>query len=260
MRAVRCASVLGLVLVTACVLAGCRSATETKDEKAAPSAKADAHTNDRMLLGSYMGTLPCADCRGIRTRLTLLTTDGQRTGEGTFTLSEEYLGTRDGNRRFERKGRWIITRGTPEDADAAVYELTFEDGRAVMNVRRMGAEALRVLDKDRREIDSNVKYTLARVREALPGGYQSLDADDPGAKSAAAFAVSEQSTRGGKPVALRRITRAEQQVVAGMNYRLCLEVTVGNVPGDAEAIVFRDLKQQLSLTRWSSAKCADPAP
>jgi copper homeostasis protein (lipoprotein) len=51
----------------------------------------------------YVGTLPCADCAGVRTDLRLYRSGNTPSG---FALRETYLGTRDGNRSFERTGRW----------------------------------------------------------------------------------------------------------------------------------------------------------
>ncbi|MFA7445080.1 MAG: copper resistance protein NlpE [Flavobacteriaceae bacterium] len=47
----------------------------------------DSHTSQNALdwAGTYMGTLPCADCEGIKTTITL-------NQDETFTSEEEYLG------------------------------------------------------------------------------------------------------------------------------------------------------------------------
>ena len=93
---------------------------------------------------------------------------------------------------------------------------------------------------------------------SAPGGYIAIDPADPDVTAAADYAVSEQTSRGGAAVALRRVARAERQVVAGYNYRLCLEVTVAGKPEEVRSIVYRNLQQRFSLTRWSPGACATP--
>jgi Aspartic acid proteinase inhibitor len=89
---------------------------------------------------------------------------------------------------------------------------------------RVGDQAVRLLDREQREIGSTASDTLARVTEAPLGGYTSIDPADLDVRAAAEYAVSEQTSRSGAAVVLRRLARAERQVVAGLNYRLCLEV------------------------------------
>jgi uncharacterized lipoprotein NlpE involved in copper resistance len=210
------------------------------------------------VLGVYAGTLPCADCTGLDTRLTLYAKRPQGTGDGSFELSETYLGTRDGDRRFDARGRWIILRGTPTDVDATVYQLNFDNANRILYFLRVGDQALRLLDRDQREIRSTANHTLARVTDTSPGGYASIDPADPDARAAAKHAVAAQASRTGAAVTLRRVARAERQVVAGLNYRLCLEVRVGGKPEVVQAIVFRDLQQRFSLTEWSPEGCIVP--
>jgi uncharacterized lipoprotein NlpE involved in copper resistance len=223
-----------------------------------PAAPEAAQATAPFLIGVYAGTLPCADCTGIDTRLTLYATSPQRTGDGTFELSETYLGTRDGDRRFDARGRWTILRGNPTDADATVYQLNFDNAIRTLYFLRIGDQALRLLDAEQREIRSTANHMLARVTETPPGGYRSIDSADPDARAAAKYAVSTQASRTGTAVTLRRVARAERQIVAGLNYRLCLEVRVGGKPDVVQAIVFRDLQQRFSLTEWSPGGCIIP--
>lgn len=80
---------------------------------------------------------------------------------------------------------------------------------------------------------------------ALPGGYSDASPVDKDIKSAAEFAVSAQ-----KGATLERIVSAETQVVAGLNYRLKLEVKTAGGLRMAKAVVYRDLKNKMSLTSW----------
>jgi hypothetical protein len=113
----------------------------------------------------------------------------------------------------------------------------------------------RLLDREQRDIQSSATYMLAKVAESAVGGYRSIDPADSGATAAAEYAFSEQASRAGTVLVLRRIVRAERQMVAGVNYLLCLEVAVAGQPQEVRAIVFRSLPQQMSLTEWSKQGC-----
>jgi uncharacterized lipoprotein NlpE involved in copper resistance len=78
----------------------------------------------RFLVGAYEGRLPCDGCAGIRTRLTLHTTDGRRAASGTYAMTETRLGRREGAQRIRSSGRWARERG----ALGTLYVLTPEAG------------------------------------------------------------------------------------------------------------------------------------
>lgn len=85
------------------------------------------------------------------------------------------------------------------------------------------------------------------------GGYQKADKAGTEVKAAVDFAVKEQ----GEGVSLVKIAKAEQQVVAGMNYRVKLKVAEKN--GDktskytVNAVIYRDLQGNYSVTSWEKA-------
>lgn len=94
---------------------------------------------------------------------------------------------------------------------------------------------------------------VAAQSDPVVGGYQKAKKLDPEVIQAAGFAVKEQ----GEGFRLLKISKAEKQVVAGMNYRLRLKVAERS--GDKEAkydvtaVVYRDLDGNLSLTSWKKA-------
>jgi hypothetical protein len=92
------------------------------------------------------------------------------------------------------------------------------------------------------------------MADTPPGGYRSANVNDAAVRQAADAAVREAGKR--RATALRRIVSAEQQVVAGINYRLCLEIEIGGATGQAQAVVFRDLQQQYSLSSWTPGACS----
>ena len=83
------------------------------------------------------------------------------------------------------------------------------------------------------------------AQAGLPGGYSDSSPLAQDVKAAAEFAVSKQ-----KGATLERVLAAETQVVAGLNYRLKIEVKTSSGPRIAQAVVYRDLENKLSLTSW----------
>jgi len=96
----------------------------------------------------------------------------------------------------------------------------------------------------------------------MAGGYSAIAVTNKEVIDAAAFAVKIQQKvmqhQQGEPPAkleLTAIEGAEQQVVAGMNYRLRLKVKVDGVEKDAEAVVWRQpwrkpAPHQLASWNW----------
>ena len=99
------------------------------------------------------------------------------------------------------------------------------------------------------------------AQQSKVGGYSALAVTNKEVIDAAAFAVNIQQKvmqrPKGEPAAkleLTAIEGAEQQVVAGMNYRLRLKVKVDGVEKDAEAVVWWQpwrKPEPYQLTSWS---------
>lgn len=83
--------ILAAALTAAC--GGGKKANNTQvEEVAAPVEEqvADTHNSRNSLdyAGTYKGVLPCADCEGIRTEITI-------NGDGTYVLKQEYIGPKN---------------------------------------------------------------------------------------------------------------------------------------------------------------------
>ncbi len=115
--------------------------------------------DESLLLGTYEGVTPCADCPGIRTELTLVK-DSESLAEGTYRLSMTYL-ERDAE-PYLAAGFWTTERGTKTDPDASVYTLD-PDGESPMRYRVVDADTIRQLDGDGNEIDARMPFDLTRV-------------------------------------------------------------------------------------------------
>lgn len=125
---------------------------DTLNDPAAVSTSSSASTTpstvDRMrqLAGTYEGTMPCADCEGIRTSLTL-------DAGGTYTVEREYLG-KAGGKPARDEGRW--------QADSAGVTLLGKTADDQTQYRAVDARTLKMLGRDGREIESKLNYSLTK--------------------------------------------------------------------------------------------------
>lgn len=102
---------------------------------------------------TYEGVLPCADCSGIDTKLTL-------NPDGSYQMSEVYQGKND-DEPFISKGSWTIEKGTSSDPNAQVYVLTNENGEK----QNYLIEEYKVtqLDQDKNPIEAPFNLSLTKV-------------------------------------------------------------------------------------------------
>jgi Aspartic acid proteinase inhibitor len=91
--------------------------------------------------------------------------------------------------------------------------------------------------------------TAAASAQRVVGGYKSISADDKDAVAAAKFAAGE------KEVELVSVVTAERQVVAGTNFKLCLEVNDDSGTKNFMAVVYHNLQNEYKLTSWDEQKC-----
>ena len=107
---------------------------------------------------------------------------------------------------------------------------------------------------------------FAQTGEPVVGGYGKVAATDQEVVAAANFAVRAQAKKQRAKIKLTAVNAAARQVVAGVNYQICLSVqttdrrTKKATPQTVQAIVYKNLKQKYSLTNWTIAACADAAP
>jgi hypothetical protein len=104
-------------------------------------------------------------------------------------------------------------------------------------------------------------YVASASAQIKTGGYKSISVTDAGVKTAADFAVQAKGEEQEADYSLEGIETAETQVVAGTNYRLCMQIYV---PGEEEetdgvtifikAVVFRNLQKEFSLKSWDEAE------
>jgi uncharacterized lipoprotein NlpE involved in copper resistance len=109
----------------------------------------------------YKGVLPCGDCSGIETELSLK--HERYAGMGTFVLKEVYSGK--DTTVFETIGEWTHHRGIPGNNNATaidLYNANEPDNSRYYLILKDGN--LRLLDKDLRMIKSEGNYVLTKVK------------------------------------------------------------------------------------------------
>ena len=97
------------------------------------------------------------------------------------------------------------------------------------------------------------------AEKPMPGGYYAASVIDAEVVAAADFAIkTEEATmqrnNSSATLTLVKILSAKQQVVAGMNYRLHLQVKVNGIEKKAEAVVWWqewNKQEPYKLTSWS---------
>ena len=95
------------------------------------------------------------------------------------------------------------------------------------------------------------------------GGYKEIAKDDAEALAAAEFAVKAEGEKQDMTYKLVSVEHAEQQVVAGINYRLCLKVGHRKEGDDEDTVefvrvvVYKNLQRAYSLTSWVQENCGE---
>lgn len=142
-------------------LAGCGPGTERGEDaarSAAPGSVGDAMPpSDDAFERSWQGVLPCSDCEGIQTRLTL-----RRAADGTqdFELEETYLGD-DADNQFLLAGAWRETRQGVQDGTATVFRLDPDGADQWYQLQPDGS--LELLGSQGRPRANGIGYRLQRL-------------------------------------------------------------------------------------------------
>lgn len=158
-------------IVLALLVAGCSGGADTGAE-AAPDAGPDgapADASTQPVPGvvslevpaepmSWVGTLPCADCAGIQTTLTLR-------GDGTYRRSDAYLGTgASGDTLFTSVGRWFRM-----DVELPTLVLLSGSG-GVQPFQALAGGSLRFLDGNGQAIASDLPHRLEPTADPRHAG------------------------------------------------------------------------------------------
>lgn len=94
--------------------------------------------------------------------------------------------------------------------------------------------------------------------QEMTGGYGDASVLDKDVRKAANVAIASRSRSTGKTLTLVKIVKAEVQVVAGLNYRVCMSVREGRKRAKTvTAVVYKDLNNRRSLSRWKTGGCSE---
>jgi hypothetical protein len=98
-------------------------------------------------------------------------------------------------------------------------------------------------------------FGLQAQEPPVAGGYQEVSRTEPDVVSAAKFAIKEEKRKKGVRLSLISIERAETQVVAGINYRLCLRVKITGKLRSVRTVVYKNLQRKYLLSSWEEDAC-----
>lgn len=94
--------------------------------------------------------------------------------------------------------------------------------------------------------------------QEMTGGYSDASVSDKAVRAAANLALKSLSRTTGKTLTLVKILKAEVQVVAGLNYRVCHRVREGSRRSKTiTAVVYKDLRNRRRLTNWKAGGCTE---
>ena len=92
----------------------------------------------------------------------------------------------------------------------------------------------------------------------IAGGYGDVSKKDATVVDAASFAIDKQAEKDAT-VEMISVERAERQIVAGSNYRLCIAYNASGKRQEATAVVYHNLQDEFALTSWTPGKCSGAA-
>jgi hypothetical protein len=144
------------ILLAACDSDRGRDMGEAGEEAPAPLSSL-APPEEEQFVRTWQGVLPCSDCAGIQTRLTLRRDDA---GEQTFELEETYLGAEAGN-VFMLAGSWRQFHQRGDGAPAAVFRLDPEGADQRFELQPDGS--LELLDAQGQPRADAIGHRLQRI-------------------------------------------------------------------------------------------------
>ncbi len=104
-------------------------------------------------------------------------------------------------------------------------------------------------------------FSGTAAAQVMVGGFKAVSVKDKGVIAAAQFATKKIGQNEEMDLTLESILKAEQQVVAGMNYKLFFKTTYAD-GGELydlclTAKVYRNLKNVYTLSSWDSQECPE---
>lgn len=114
------------------------------------------------LLGVYEGTLPCADCPGLQTKLTL-NYNKELNVATTYTLEETYIDRND-NKPYITTGKWEMAQKNQGDLEETIYILNSDKPKEEQSYYLKASDTeLKTLDSQMQPIDSLLNFSLKKI-------------------------------------------------------------------------------------------------
>lgn len=111
-------------------------------------------------LGIYTGSLPCTDCKEIKTTLTLYA-NSKTLQPSMYLLEQSYVG-KNGDPVL-KKGKWGMQKGFPDQPNATVYVLNNDQPASrQLYAWKVNEDELKLLNQDQGKITSVLPYSLKR--------------------------------------------------------------------------------------------------
>ena len=154
--------IIGFIISSTLILSSCGADQDQvvdemnavqKDSTLTEAPVVDAHTSQNSLdwEGNYSGTLPCADCEGIETKITLK-------NDQEYEVVQSYLGKEDSAIVSAGKFKWVDDGASIELPESKVKYKVVENGLKLLNLRG------EVIDSD-----MEAKYLLVKREIKLEG-------------------------------------------------------------------------------------------
>jgi copper homeostasis protein (lipoprotein) len=151
------ALLLAILSICAATQGSCTLSAQTTTTPKQDSATAKS---PMQLVAQYRGVLPCADCPGIDTTLSLLANSPNDLDHTRYVLKSSY---QERSNTYTGTGTWTIVHGTPDNPAATVYQLKPKNGGQPTNFLRVSDNEILQLDSERRRIDSKLNFSLKKT-------------------------------------------------------------------------------------------------
>jgi len=137
-------NILTITILTVCILISCSEhQKKTKNSIETIEIKSNSLEDNELIFGTYIGTIPCADCTGILKKLTL-------NRDNTFVIESIYNGKGD-EKPFIEKGIFKV-----------------ENTKLILSIKqapsiyKIGIGYVEQLDIDGNQIQSSLNYKLTK--------------------------------------------------------------------------------------------------
>ena len=131
-----------------------KAPAKAEEKAAAPAAMAAP-------AGTFTGTFPCTDCKGINTELVL--NSGANGSGRSFTMKQTFLGKPAGKDIVTSSGTWFIAKGNKQDPDAVVLQIIPTSGSIdPMYFLQVSDSEVKLLDRKQAEMQGQHSYLLKK--------------------------------------------------------------------------------------------------